>query len=46
MCDLSIYTVYKLLESSLHYIQATCLQEITEIELVIIIKEVSHLLNG
>lgn len=46
VCDLSVYTVYKLLESSLHHIQATCLQEITEIELVIIVKEVSHLLNG
>lgn len=46
VCDLSVYTVYESLESSLHHIQATCLQEITEIELAIIAKEVSHLLNG
>lgn len=46
MCDLSVYSVYELLESSLHYIQATCLQEITEIKLAIITKEVSHLLTA
>jgi hypothetical protein len=46
VCDLSVYSVYESLESSLHHIQATCLQEITEIELAIIAKEVSHLLSG
>ncbi|KMK54987.1 hypothetical protein Y699_09333 [Aspergillus fumigatus Z5] len=40
VCDLSVYSVYESLESSLHHIQATCLQEITEIELAIIAKEV------
>lgn len=46
VCDLSVYSVYELLESSLHHIQATCLQEITEIKLAIIVKEVSHLLTA
>jgi hypothetical protein len=46
VCDLSVYSVYESLESSLHHIQATCLQEITEIELAIIAKEVSRLLSG
>lgn len=46
VCDLSVYSVYESLESSLHHIQATCLQEITEIELAIIAKEVSHLLTA
>ncbi|KAB8067370.1 hypothetical protein BDV29DRAFT_163446 [Aspergillus leporis] len=38
--DHSIHLAYESLEVSLHHIQATCLQEITEIELAIIAKEV------
>lgn len=45
MCDLSVYSIYKSLKSSLHYIQATYLQEITKIKLAIITKEVSYLLT-
>ncbi|KAE8396900.1 kinase-like domain-containing protein [Aspergillus pseudonomiae] len=38
----SIHLAYESLETSLHQVQATCHQDITEIELAIIAKEVLH----